>query len=390
MIDLPNGNKCSQPTISPKKYKSAKSIKRDWFIQYRFYSKEFPAGKLIIKKGFNGYTDLATRKQAAERSLSDLIQSLKRGYNPLEKKMVLPPDHEVTETTPFSMALRKGFEKLRGGKHSLKVIGRTVNFFVKVSEELKFHFIPVTQIKRRHIKQLLEKCAELRNFTPGNYNHHRAYLMMIFKELMELDVIESNPVKDIRKRAEIKKIRETLTTDERILVSQYLHKNFYTFWRYLQIFYHSGSRSTELLRLQCKDVDLDNRQIFKLTIIKGTNKGEVRKVIKDSALPYWREAVQEGKPDDYVFAKGLKPGPVAIHPDQITKRWYKNVKLKLDIKADFYSIKHSASDDLASILSLQEAGLHNSHTSTKTTRIYAINEDERQAERLKKVGNKFA
>ncbi len=166
----------------------------------------------------------------------------------------------------------------------------------------------------------------------------------------------------------------------------------------MQIFFHSGAWRTELLKVKGKDVDLEKQQI-KVTVIKGSSRREVFKTLKDLALPFWKEALTRCHKEDYVFSQGLKPGAVMIDPKQITRRWKTHIKdMKgkdgkpiggLGITADFYSLKHLHSDQVASLLTLEEAGRHNNHTSTSTTLIYAVNEMERQADRVKKLGNEF-
>jgi integrase len=51
----------------------------------------------------------------------------------------------------------------------------------------------------------------------------------------------------------------------------------------MHIFFHSGARLTELMRLQVQDVDLRN-QVFKLIVKKGRMSKEVLRLIKDIAL----------------------------------------------------------------------------------------------------------
>ena len=91
-------------------------------------------------------------------------------------------------------------------------------------------------------------------------------------------------MRDIRKRPVVKKIRLTLSEEERKSINAYLKKEHYSFLRYLHIFFHSGSRTSELFRVKGKDVDL-KAQLFKRTIIKGNNKREVKTMIKDIAPP---------------------------------------------------------------------------------------------------------
>lgn len=64
---------------------------------------------------------------------------------------------------------------------------------------------------------------------------------------MELETVESNSIRDISKRKTIKKIRELLSDGERVKIDKYLRSNFYAFWRFANIFSHSGARKNEML-----------------------------------------------------------------------------------------------------------------------------------------------
>ena len=74
--------------------------------------------------------------------------------------------------------------------------------------------------------------------------------MILFNEICEQELVESNPVRHIRKKKTIRKIRKVLTENERALVNEFLQKNYPEFHRFLHIFFHSGARITELLRVQ--------------------------------------------------------------------------------------------------------------------------------------------
>jgi len=211
-----------------------------------------------------------------------------------------------------------------------------------------------------------------------------------------------NPVEKIGKEKEIKKIRDVLTPEQRTLVNDYLHKKYYEYWRFLQIFFHSGGRITEMLRVELAHVDLANQR-FKALILKGTSYEEVWKVIKNIALPYWKEAVEEatllkanGQPV-YLFSKNQKPGLVMINEAQIGRRWRERVKFKAalgNVTADFYALKHLNTTETRSIAGAAAAAAQNSHKSEAMVRsIYDVKRDERQADemnRLKEVNNPFA
>jgi hypothetical protein len=61
-----------------------------------------------------------------------------------------------------------------------------------------------------------------------------------------------NPIKDIRKKKTIKKIRETMEDSELKKVFKILKTDHYTFYRYGMIFFHSSARTAELFRVQKK------------------------------------------------------------------------------------------------------------------------------------------
>ena len=71
-------------------------------------------------------------------------------------------------------------------------------------------------------------------------------------------------------------------------------------------------------------------------------------------------------PEDYVFSKGLKPGSGQIRADQITRRWRRHVKGKVEkgglgVTADFYSLKHLNLDETAAVLDSKDASAMASH-----------------------------
>lgn len=104
---------------------------------------------------------------------------------------------------------------------------------------------------------VLDQCSRIKlHWTNNQFNHYRKYISILFTELVEVEAIEYNPVKDIDKQKTIKRIRKTLTKEERKKVNYHLHKNYYSFWRFINIFFHSGARLTEILSVKKEDVDL--------------------------------------------------------------------------------------------------------------------------------------
>ncbi len=236
---------------------------------------------------------------------------------------------------------------------------------------------------------MMYDCSEQRNLSARNWNAYRTYLMMLFEQLDELEMVDHNPAKELKKRSETINLRLTLTQEERESVKLHLVSNYPEFYRFIQIFFHSGSRRTELLTLKVKDVNLEKEEYITL-IKKGSQKRYAKKTIKNIVKPYWENQLQGANEDYYVFSKGLLPGASKIREEQVTRRWRRLVKDKLGIKADLYSLKHLNTDETSTLLDIEAAAKHNGHTSSKITKLqYAFGEEQRTRERLKQVNNAF-
>lgn len=393
MPPLPNGARCSDLAIHPQNWNTSKAkASDDWYVSYRYYNSAGKVKQVTIRSNIRDFPTVSEKRKVIRDLVAQEMDLLRnRGFDPITKTFHDEVINEIHPETTLMTALRQAREKLTCSKKTKDNIKRVLNILEPVATASGIQLLPVYLVKRRHVLILLERAEKERKLSPTNYNHYRAYLMMLFKKLVTLQVLEYNPVdKELPKREIIHRIRLTLTQEERKLINGLLHEKYYTFWRYLHIFFHSGARTAELFRLTGSDVQLDEQR-YKITIRKGKRKEEVWKTIKDVALPLWREVMEKCKPNDFVFSRNLEPGSGKIDPDQITKRWYKHIKKPLGIKADFYSLKHSHSTELAEILSEADAAKHNSHSSTAMVRkIYDTTREQREADRIKKINNKFA
>jgi len=387
-IILPNGCLMSEPSVNPKNWKTGGSnlIKKHWRIQYYFYIPNVTKGKLIVIKGMNEFKDLKERRAITNRLIQNEISDNKRGYNHFEKAFILN-DIKDTELTPFLdfiSAFRVAITKIQCSEKHRKQLVWCVERLNKHVVNLGLQNVVIEDLKRRQIKELLGACK----LPDNNYNKFLVYLSRIFGELVEYECCEYNLVRDIRRRKVVRKQRVILSHDDLTVVMSYLHLNYYNFWRYSKIFLYSGARSSELLRVQAKDVDIENQE-YKVIIMKGNQPKETIKVIINEVLPLWRELLKDAKPQDYIFARGLEHGEIPIQPNQITRRWLRLVKKSdkikdingdtIKVEADFYALKHAFLDSLPE----DKAMLIASHTNSKTTSIYRVNKAKNERKELK-------
>lgn len=394
MLSLPNGCSCSKISVYPKGWDKGKiSIDQDWYIHYRFYDPAREKPKQVIIKGMNIYKTLVERRSATKALLENEIHLLEnRGYNPFLGKLNEGSSAgEIHPDTPFIDALWKAYHTIQKAPTTKRDIKSAITGVERAAIRAGVAALPISQVSQKYIKRILQLCSEVvPGWSANRFNSYRSYLMMLFNELIEIEATDIDPVSKIKKQKTIKKMRTVLQPDQRKMINDHLKEKNYPFWRFVHIFFHSGARTTELMRVKKGDVDLAGQR-YKVTIYKGEKYTETWKVIKNVAIPLWIEVLNAAGPDDYIFSRGLLPGSGLISASQINRRWKRHVKNDLGIDVDFYSLKHLNLDETAAALSAQDAAKMASHTTPVITiSHYLVGEKERQDERLKKVNNKFS
>jgi integrase len=376
MIPLPNGCSRSEFITYPSNWKSSSaSISVNWYIKYRFYEPGQPPVQKVVKGNMNRLKTVKDRQGAMRALLADEDRLLtKERYHPGKNQMI-NGEAECGEMSTI--------EALKYAAKKISVSDRTKKDIKYLMDALPEIHTPVKDFSRRDIKRLLEGIST----SNDRYNKNRTNLMILYSELVEDEIIETNHLRDIKKKKVVKILRSVLMPDERKLVKEQLLQ-YPGFYRFVEIFFHSGARISELLRLRYEDVDLKN-QYFKVVIYKGRQYRQVRKVIKNIALPYWITQFANCKPGEYLFSTSLNPGPKQVSADYVTNRWRRCVQVPLKIKPSFYSLKHLHSDEISAGVGLSVAGKHNDHKGTVITMTYAVKEKQRMEEIIKTADNSF-
>lgn len=287
----------------------------------------------------------------------------------------------------LNRALSFAFDKLKVEPHTAECVASSLKYIQQAAFTLKFNQILVDRITRKHVRMIMDQCEKDRKLSTRNWNAYRTYFAMLFEVLYDYEMVEDNPVLSMKKRQEDEVIRETLTLAQRRKVIEHLTAVDPVFLRFIQIFFHSGARRSELITLRIENVYLDEAY-FLVQVKKGRKKRIVPKVIKDVAMPFWKEQIGDVT-SGYVFSENLIPGEKLIRPEVVTKTWKMHVKDTLGFKADLYSLKHLNTDEMSDKLSLEEAAKHNSHTVQMARKHYAINETLREMDRVRRLNNQL-
>lgn len=392
--------------VSPTNWKTIsgkKAMESNWYVQCYFYDPVFvdkyPKG-FPFRKKLNSLKTLEDRRAAVRLYLEEIPKLfIDKGYNPITKSYMIESIEEIKEPieytellpeTPFIIALDLGYGKLNKSERTMSDLKYILLHIKQAITELRFDEKKISEVTRRDIKLIIQYLEKKEGeFSSHKYNKYIANLSIVFSELVEWECVDTNILRDIKKKKITTELREVLTIDERKKVVGHLKVKCPEFFYFAQIFFHSGIRITELLSIKVSDVDLKNQK-FKYLLKKGGRNIWKVGVIKDIALPYWSKVLLTSNPDDFVFSTGLIPGSKQLTYNAIRLRWKRNVKVKLGITADFYSLKHLNLDETTKLLSLNDAARMANHTTTEMVeKVYAIGERDRQDERLRKLANEL-
>lgn len=401
MLQLPNNCRAGKFSVYPKNWKSIKADKSLlWRVTYWFFDDNLKKKKQVKYTGMNLYDTLSEKQDAVRKILCDEERDLKHGVNHIQK-VIFDSNAEISENTFFVNALNYAFKNLHVEAETKKDIKSALKFITESILTLRYDRLTISQVKRSHIRLVLEQCGKVTHYknlkgvmvkkkwSENLYNHYRKYLSVLFKQLVRIDIIDVNPLRELEKIPQLKKIRETLSDEEGVKVLKFLKDNYYAMFRFVVIFIFSGAREIELLRIKRKDVYIKNNE-FKIVVKKGRKYEEVLKAIVPKAAIYWEEIFVMADDNDYIFSHGLIPGTKMNSRYQLTKRWRVHVKKKLGITADMYSLKHSHLDAIAAEDGLKMAQDAAGHTTqTFTGDFYAFGEKKRKLERLKKADVKI-
>lgn len=387
-LRLYDGCYTSPISVIPKNWNTKKAkVSINWLIHYRFYDPKFDKPRAVQIRGMNNWKTLKERQTQTKLLIENEKKLLvEKGLNQITGEFMKQDDYKdfeyiVSPDEPWIKALKAVIHRVTQVKSTKSDLSSVINGISKESDRLRFMDIPIKDIKRRHILKIFDQCRKNNpKFTNTRQNKYRSYLLSLFRELRVCEAIEYNPISDIPILNTIKteEVRDTLTHSQRVLIDKVLKRDRYEFWRYIQIFFRSGAREIELFNVQKEDVDLENQR-YKATILKGGLYARVWKIITDDALPFWKELMKIAKTKDYIFSKGLVPGPVKINAYQVTRRWKRHVKDKMGVTADIYALKHLYSTAVTDAIDQKAAAKMNSHKDERMVdEVYDIKRLERK------------
>lgn len=200
----------------------------------RFYDplhkEKYPNGKQVMIKGMNDTKVLSDRRKRTQAIISEMLNLLQvEGYNPITEKMVPEPIEtnglsDVTTHTPFIQALQQFALTKKRWTNKVSIDAKSILKYTELATiKLNYQGVPINNITLFHITQILEQLWKSNpRFSNYRYNKYVKCYIALYKVLIPFGVVSGNVPKSIERLVETKKIRETLSDDERTTVSEYL------------------------------------------------------------------------------------------------------------------------------------------------------------------------
>jgi len=351
---------------------------KGWYVWFR-YNKKLKRFKL----GINYIKNIQEREREANALAKALREKLERGWNPLVPEL-LEIGPEMSFTAAIDFCLEKKKETLAPKSYS--GYKGTVKFIKTAVFSLGLDLIDINEIKRAHIRKLIDVAAKQRSWSNKARNKHLNQLKALLSELIHWDIIENNPAHNIKNLP----VQETTantpaTIDQHLLIKEYLENNHFNFFVFVATIFHTGMRPWEILQIKIEYIDFETSKINLPAHITKTRKDravpvnkflmELFEVLGANQVPLHYNLFGSfrisgrgncGPKTDFI------PGPTQLKRDTATKRWKRIVKDKMGIDVNLYSYKHfGANQKILAGIDLDVLRELYGHTSKMMTMRYA-------------------
>lgn len=372
-------NKYSAPQIY------GKTIEDEWFIGFKFFCATRQREKRTqVRLGINYLQTVKERQKEAENVLKLVLSCLEQGWNPFycTPKKFLQEKHTALlaakakeakkqDDDPrnygFNEALEWAYKKKDCKAITLKPLRSTKKYAKLAAQALGVDKIPIREIDRFHVCEILDKMKEIRQeeydkstnklyrgkkITPNYYNNHLAQLSNLLFEYDNRGIIPYNPCSKIVKKPPIDfGTHRHPTAKELAIIKEKLpsmHQGLYDFVRFEFV---TGMRPDEIVDTRFDMVDHLN-SVINLSEDMYNEKGEtISKTSQYRLVPVpqflldWIVQRQKGREaTDYIFSRKLKAGAYRITAAWVGTLWRILVKETLGINISLYAFKGMGGD----------------------------------------------
>lgn len=318
---------------------------KPWFVY--FYTRPTPDALFVRQRVYGSLMLIKDRK--ARREIAELLK--KTINTSLKDGRLLAAPQEIDEQKnryyyllgALSEVLKKKLAGLR--PDTKKTYENHLKLFGDWCKKRKMASLPLNMFKGTDLQDYQSFMVDSK-LSPTTVNSRMENICGLFKKLDKLGLLEKNPINSIEPlREEEGAMFMPYTADELIRISEHLKINdprLHLYWLHV---YYCFLRPATISQLKRSHYNFVEKTI---DIMGGIHKN--RKSAKKQILaPFLEHLLNAGTKDllssDYVFSTDLLPGAVFLDPNQVAKRWNKQVIKGLGIGKKMYAAKHTGAID---------------------------------------------
>lgn len=330
----------------------------------------------------NRIKDLGIRAKRAHQICKDINKLLPKGY-PFANPNEYDVDKIVEEKTyPIDLAFKQAIEfkaKMISNKKTMSTYIKHSTEFVAFCRNSLF-IEDINQIKPHHAHKFIDHIKEHKSLTNRTINNYVTIIKTLFFELLDRELIASNPFSKFSKLKVEEQIRREFNDHERRIVAGYIMENDKFLFIAILLEFYCFLRPADIRLMKFGHINLKRQTILTPS---GTSKNKKTQyvTIPDGLQEFLIKMGEfERFPQNwYVFGKNVEPGPEPIGVNTLNYRHSKILALLLKSGAllditglSLYSWKYSGNQMLFDLnLSLYDIKNQNRHSSITTTEIYA-------------------
>lgn len=163
-------------------------MSQSWFVYFTIRDTETGESKPVqARGGINYFHDTVSRTKEGEALLKSWKDRLKEGWTPFAGAADKAKKMKFIEALTFGLKMKSLASK------SQLDYASAIRYCSDGASELKITNMPISAIKRTHIKLLFAKLKEDKQWSNHAYNKYLDYIGGILTELVEAELIEYNP-----------------------------------------------------------------------------------------------------------------------------------------------------------------------------------------------------
>lgn len=204
---------------------------------------------------------------------------------------------------------------------------------------------PLVEFTKRYAHEFRDWFTSKRKYSGRTINNCITDLSAMWNEMIDRDMVATNPWKAIKSAREGEKNRRIFTPEERRIVASEIEKTDYWLFRALLLQFFCYIRPVEICRLKFKDFDL-GKGIIKIGFAESKVWRTRFCTIPRSVMHYFTDGIFDKRPSNYYVLGVLRlpdgryisePSPRPMH-DQRTYKRHRKILERLQERGDLHDI----------------------------------------------------